>query len=154
MFFFILITHLVDIVLILWWEIRSLSLLWVKGLNTSIFKDMKTVFRFKYPTPAGQGLNFPPPGHGRQPNAHGLPGGGGMLKFRVYQCIMNIVLSMKISFILYLLKIFVCLIHPSSSLTLVCHSIHPRSRYVCLDFFSPPKWSEGLQFNLVLLTLR
>ena len=54
-----------------------MSLLGVKGLNTSIFKDMKAVFRFKYPTPAGQGLNFPPPGHGRQPHAHGLPGGGG-----------------------------------------------------------------------------
>ena len=100
----------------------------------------------RLPTPAEQGLN---------PLRDDVRGKkGGMLKFRIYQRIMNILLSMQISFILYLLKIFVCLIHPSSSLTLVCHSIRPRSRYVCLDFFPTPKLSEGLQFSLVLLTLR
>ena len=85
----------------------------------------------RLPTPSEQGLNpLRDDGRGKR---------GGMLKFRIYQRIMNIVLSMKISFILYLLKIFVCLIHPSSYLMLVCHSIHPRSRYVCQDFFSPLK---------------
>ena len=79
----------------------------------------------RLPTPAEQGLN---------PLRDDVRGKkGGMLKFRIYQRIMNILLSMQISFILYLLKIFVCLIHPSSSLTLVCHSIRPRSRYVCLE---------------------
>ena len=119
----------------------------------TIYLKRLHIYRYKtyipmerLPTPAEQGLNpLRDDGRGKR---------GGMLKFRIYQHIMNILLSMQISFILYLLKIFVCLIHPISSLMFVCHSIHPRSRYVCQDFFSTPKWSEGLQFSLVLLTLR
>ena len=93
---------------------------------------MKAVFRFKYPTPAGQGLNFPPPGHGRQPHAHGLPGGGGMFKFRVYQCIMNIVLSMKIS--LFCIK-NLCMSYTSQFLPYACLSFNSPTQSLCLSRF-------------------
>ena len=111
-----------------------MSLLGVKGLNTSIFKDMKPVFRFKYPTPAGQGLNFPPPGHGRRPNAHGLPGEGGDVQVPSLSVHYLHRIVDENQFYFVLIK-NLCMSYTSQFLPYACVSFYSPTQSLCLSRF-------------------
>ena len=63
-------------------EVITLSFCW-KDLTVQVQIPHPSQARFKFPTPARQGSNSPPPRHERWSNAMGCPGMGGMLKLRI-----------------------------------------------------------------------